>query len=67
MAAFRFHLVGVHQPIELEVEASAIREVAEILTRQRFIEGHLSRSDENGVLLGMLLSTYRIECVCEIE
>ena len=65
MATFRFHLIGNHLPVDLEVDASTISDVGEIITRQRFIEGRLAQPDGDGVLLGMLIATSRIQCVVE--
>lgn len=65
MAAFRFHLIGSHQPVELDVAAGTISDVGEIITRQRFIEGRLTQPDGDGVMLGMLIATSRIQCIVE--
>ncbi len=68
MGVFRFHLIGNHQPVELDVPAvSAIGELGEVITRQRFVEGRLTQPDGDGVLLGMLIATSRIQCVVESE
>ncbi|MDB5684786.1 MAG: hypothetical protein JWM75_2484 [Sphingomonas bacterium] len=65
MATFRFHLVGPSQPVELDVAANSISELNEIVSRQRFVEGRLTEPDGDGVLLGMLIATARIQCVVE--
>ena len=65
MATFRFHLIGTPQPVELDVAADTIRELSEIVSRQRFVEGRLLEPDSDGVLLGMLIATSRIQCVVE--
>lgn len=65
MTTFRFHLIGNHLPVELEVAASSIGDLGEIITRQRFIEGRLTQPDGDGVMLGMLIATSRIQCVVE--
>lgn len=65
MGIFRFHLIGSHQPIELEVAASSISDLNDVLTRQRFLEGRLTQPDGDGVLLGMLVATSRIQCIVE--
>jgi len=65
MTLFRFHLIGNSTPVELEVAASTIGDLAEIITRQRLVEGRLSEPDRDGVLLGMLVATSRIQCVVE--
>lgn len=65
MAIFRFHLIGNHMPVELEVGVGTIGELGEIITRQRFIEGRLTQLDSDGVLAGMLVATSRVQCVVE--
>ena len=67
MATFRFHLIGSSMPVELEVAASSIGDLGEMITRQRFLEGRLTQPDGDGVLLGMLIATSRIQCVTEIS
>jgi len=67
MATFRFHLVGNNLPVDLDVAASSISELGDIVTRQRFVEGRLTQPDGDGVLLGMLIATSRIQCVVELS
>lgn len=67
MGNFRFHLIGNHQPVELETAANTMSHLGEMLTRQRFIEGRMIQSDSNGVLLSMLIATSRIQCVFEAD
>ena len=65
MRTFRFHLIGA-QPVELEVAASSISDLAGLISCQRFIEGRLTQPDGDGVLAGMLIATSRIQCVVEV-
>jgi hypothetical protein len=67
MAVFRFHLIGASQSVELEVDAPDIRSLGEMLTRQRFVVGRLNQALGDGVLLGMLIATSRIQWVGEVE
>ena len=67
MATFRFHLIGTAQPLVLDVAASDISDLNEIVSRQRFVEGRLTEADGDGVLLGMLVATSRIQIVCEAD
>lgn len=64
MGTFRFHLIGA-QPVELEVAASSISDLNELVSRHRFIEGRMTQVDGDGVLAGVLLATSRIQCVIE--
>lgn len=67
MATFRFHLIGSSISVELEVAASSIGDLGDIIGRQRFVEGRLTQPDGDGVLLGMLIATSRIQCVSEVS
>jgi hypothetical protein len=62
---YRFHLIGVPEAVELEVDAATISELNDLLSRQRFIEGRATEADGYGVLAGILLATSRIQCVVE--
>jgi hypothetical protein len=65
MGTFRFHLIGA-QPLDLEVGASTIRDLAGLISRERFVEGRMTQPDGNGVLAGVLIATSRIQCVVEV-
>ena len=65
MATFCFHLIGNNLSVELEVATASISDLGEIMTRQRFVEGRVTQPDGDGVLLGMLIATSRIQCVVE--
>ncbi|GAA0673260.1 hypothetical protein GCM10009102_26060 [Sphingomonas insulae] len=67
MGTFRFHLMGARQPIDLEVAASTIGDLDEMLSCRRFVEGRLVEPDSDGVLRGMLIATSRIECVVDAD
>lgn len=66
MGTFRFHMVGNAQPVELEVAASSISDLNAMLSCQRFLEGRMTQPDGDGVLLGMLIATSRIQCVVDV-
>lgn len=65
MGRFRFHLIGA-QPVELEVAASTIGDLAGLVSCQRFVEGRMTQPDGDGVLAGVLIATSRIQCVIEV-
>lgn len=65
MGTFRFHLIGSRQPVQLEVAASTIGDLNEVISSRRFVEGRLIEPDDDGVLAGMLIATSRIEAVVE--
>lgn len=64
MGTFRFHLIG-GPPFDMEVAVGTISELAEIVSRQRFLEGRMVEPDGDGVLAGVLIATSRIQCVVE--
>lgn len=66
MATYRFHLIGSHQPVELEVAAPTIGDLNVMMSCSRFVEGRLAQPDGDGVLAGMLIATSRIQCVVEV-
>jgi len=65
MGTFRFHLIGTAQPVEIEVAASTMNELAGLVSRERFVEGRMTQPDGDGVLAGVLIATSRIQCVIE--
>lgn len=65
MGLFRFNLIGNNTPVELEVAVSSISDLGELVTRQRFLEGRLTQPDDDGVMLGILIATSRIQCIVE--
>ena len=65
MGTFRFHLIGTAQPIELEIAASTMSDLAGLVSRQRFLEGRMTQPDGDGVLAAVLVATSRIQCVVE--
>jgi hypothetical protein len=67
MGCFRFHMIGSVERIELEIAATDIGELNEIISRQRFVEGRMTQPDGDGVLTSVLIATSRIQCVVEIN
>ena len=65
MGLFRFHLIGSQKHVDLEVAASTIGDLIKEMSCNRFVEGRLTEPDGDGVLLGMLIATSRIECVVD--
>ncbi|WP_199792342.1 hypothetical protein [Allosphingosinicella vermicomposti] len=67
MATFRFHLIGSNQPVEVEVAATSINDLSQMMSCQRFVEGRLTQPDGDGVLAGVLIATSRVQCVIEAD
>ena len=65
MAAYRICLIGQHQPLEVDLPFSTLDDVGVESTRAKFIIGHMTKPDEDGVCRGVLIATGRIQCVFE--
>jgi len=65
MARFKFYLIGSSDAPVLDVEAADLRELNETISRNRFIEGHMTEPDGDGVLHGVLIATCRIQLIME--
>ena len=64
MARFRFFLIGSSQPLDVDVSAAGVRELNDLATRARFIEGTMAEPDDDGVCVGVLVQTSRTEGEC---
>ncbi|MBP6362342.1 MAG: hypothetical protein KA233_00865 [Novosphingobium sp.] len=67
MATFRVCLIGQHQPLEIDLPFSNLGDVGVESTRAKFLIGHMTKPDEDGVCRGVLISTGRIQCVFEAD
>jgi hypothetical protein len=65
MAQFRVFLVGVPQPLQVDLPAGSASELVEIASRVRFLEGHMVEADSDGVCAGVLIPTSRLQLVIE--
>ncbi len=65
MARFKFCMIGTSETPILHLPAANVRELNEVITRSRFIEGDIEMTD--GVVCGMLLSVNRIQCVIQLD
>jgi len=65
MARFKFYLIGSCDAPVLDVEAADLRELHRQMSCDRFIEGHTTQADADGVLPGVLIATSRIQLVME--
>lgn len=64
MARFKFYMVGTSDTPALELPFANVRELNEVITRSRFIKGHMQVS-EDGERCGVLVPTARIQLVME--
>jgi hypothetical protein len=67
MAAYVVHLMGQRAPAHIDLPFSDVEELAAEASRAKFLIGHMSNADHNGVCRRVMISTYRIECVVEAD
>jgi hypothetical protein len=67
MARFKFFLVGTTEAPVLEVEADTLRELGEMATRHRFVEGRMIEINGEGAAVGVLIPTSRIQLIAESD
>ena len=67
MATFSIHLMGQATPITLDLPCADLDELASQAVTSRFITGHLSVADEDGVCRRVMIATSRIQCAIEAD
>jgi hypothetical protein len=65
MAHFRVFLIGVSQPLQVDLPVGSASELVEIASRVRFLEAHMVEADSDGVCPGVLIPTCRLQLVIE--
>jgi hypothetical protein len=65
MAQFRVFLIGVPQPLQVDLPVGSVGELIEIASRVRFLEAHMTEADSDGVCAGVLIPTCRLQLVIE--
>lgn len=65
MAAFRVHLMGQSQPLDVDLPCVGLADLMAEASRSKFLVGHLSAADEKGVCRGVMIATSRTRCVIE--
>jgi hypothetical protein len=65
MAHFRVFLIGVPQPLQVDLPVGSASELVEIASRVRFLKGHMVEADSDGVCAGVLIPTCRLQLVIE--
>lgn len=66
MATFLIHLMGQGQPIKLDLPCASIDELAGEASHTRFLIGHITDADEEGVCRRVMIAAQRIQCVIEV-
>jgi hypothetical protein len=67
MARFKFYLIGSSDAPVLDVDASDLRDLKQEMSVARFIEGHMTDADEDGIFPGVLIPTARVQFVMESQ
>ena len=67
MASFRICLIGQHQPLEVDLPFTDLEDLGVEASRAKFIIGHMTKPDEDGVCRGVLIAINRIQCVFEAD
>lgn len=67
MARFKLFLIGTAHPLYVEFPASGVRELNEVASRARFIEGNMAEPDADGVHPGVLIPTCRLQMILEVN
>ena len=65
MAVFRIHLMGQNQPLLIDMPLGDLDELVFEASRAKFLAGHMTTPDEDGVCRGVMIATGRIQCVIE--
>ncbi|MBB4096971.1 hypothetical protein [Sphingomonas kyeonggiensis] len=66
MARFKFFLIGSTDAPVLDVEAIDLAELHALMSRERFIAGHMADPDTDGIFSGVLVPISRVQFVMEI-
>jgi hypothetical protein len=65
MAAFRIHLVGQHQSLDVDLPFADLDDLLIEASRAKFLAGHMVEPDGDGVCRRVMIATGRIQCVIE--
>lgn len=67
MATFCIHLMGQNQPITIDLPFADIDDLAATAATTRFLAGHMTEPDEDGVCRRVMIATSRIQCAVEMD
>ena len=65
MSSYRVCLVGQHQPLDIDLPYADLDDLIGEAARAKFLAGHMSEPDEDGVCRRVMIATCRIQCVIE--
>lgn len=67
MAGFVIHLIGQHRPLEADLPFDNLDDLAMEASRAKFLIGHMTKPDEDGVCRRVMIANNRIQCVVEAD
>jgi hypothetical protein len=65
MASYLIHLMGQREPAHIDLPFDDMDDLAAEAARAKFLIGHMTNADEDGVCRRVLIAANRIECVVE--
>ncbi len=66
MASYQIHLMGQNQPLCVDLPYADLGDLMTEASRVKFLAGHLTVADNEGVCRGVMFATGRIQCVVEV-
>jgi hypothetical protein len=57
--------MGQHQPIQVDLPYADLDDLVVEASRAKFLAGHMTEPDEDGVCRRVMIATCRIQCVIE--
>ena len=67
MPTFTIHLMGQNQPITIDLPCTDVDALIEHAGHSRFLSGHMTEPDGEGVCRRVIVATSRIQCVVEAD
>lgn len=65
MATYLIHLMGQREPAPIDLPFDHVDDLAAEASRAKFLIGHMTNADEDGVCRRVMIATCRIECAVE--
>jgi hypothetical protein len=65
MSRFQIFIIGNPLPIEVDLPVQSARDLSDIASRSRFLEGHMAEPASDGVFPTVVIPTCRIQLIVE--
>ncbi len=65
MSSYRVCVVGQHQPLDVDLPFDDLTDLIAEASRAKFLSGHMTVADEDGVCRRVMIAACRIQCVIE--